>query len=228
MNVSEPECNICGQIGFMDFRGRKNVLCRICGSLERHRMCFEVYKQEIKGDKHKRILHLAPERCLQGFFETLNCFYLTADANPSIYHEWARPLRLSMPEGLGVFTDGYFDYIVHNHVLEHLPGQWREHINTFIRCLNPHGGKMIFSVPGPIREGTKTIDGGEKLISDAERVRLFGQKDHYKKFGYDLIEFLSGLNGTNFKPMVEIPADVRHRHSAGERVMVLTRNIVEG
>jgi len=35
------KCNICGECEFKDFNGRKNVQCRRCHSLSRHRLLFE-------------------------------------------------------------------------------------------------------------------------------------------------------------------------------------------
>ncbi len=79
---------------------------------------------------------------------------------------------------------------------------------------------MIFTVPGPILKGSTTLDGGEHLPSDAERERLFGQRDHLKQFGADLFEFLRDLDSVDFTESVAIPEQLVSAHRAGERVML--------
>ena len=207
-------CNICGDSEFADFRGREKVRCSRCGSLERHRMCLEVYKQEMPADPQQKVLHFAPEHCFSNFFSQFH--YFAADGNPSIY-EWTTPIRLYLPDDLCIFADESFDYVIHNHVLEHLAGDWRDHLLEFLRILKP-GGKMIYSVPGPIRAGSLTEDGGEHFESDTERTQRFGQRDHYKRFGADLFDYLRRVS--DFNESATISREVLTKHRAGERVMV--------
>ena len=85
---------------------------------------------------------------------------------------------------------------MHNHVLEHIPGTFRDHLPGFARILKP-GGKMIFSVPGP-RMQQMTEEGGEHLDAE-ERVARFGTPVHLKQFGRDLPDFLREMPGGSFE-----------------------------
>ena len=42
-----------------------------------------------------------------------------------------------------------------------------------------------------LKASIDTIEGGENLASDEDRLREHGQKDHYKTFGTDLIEYIN-------------------------------------
>lgn len=69
----------------------------------------------------------------------------------------ASPLKLALPGGFDIFSENYFDLILHNHVLEHIPGNYQDHLqqlynifkydlivikygncekNNFIGCIN--------------------------------------------------------------------------------------------
>jgi SAM-dependent methyltransferase len=115
---------------------------------------------------------------------------MPADAMPEVY-EHARCLKILLPEGLDLFPDEYFDFVIHNHVLEHIPGSFREHMDGLCRVV-ARGGKLIFSVPGP-KMSMLTIEGGEHLADDEARLARFGQINHLKLFGRDLPEYLASI-----------------------------------
>ena len=121
-------------------------------------------------------MHLAPEPALYPLLkDALHQGYITADAAPDIYPH-APCMKLFFPKDFEIFPNGYFSAILHNHVLEHIPGHYGDHLLEFTRLLAP-AGKMIFSVPGPYA-GTETREGGEHLSSDQERLEHFLQEDH--------------------------------------------------
>ena len=191
----KPTCNICGGTTFEPFRGRANEKCSKCGSLARHRTGWLVYQNHLfNSDIAKcRVLHLAPEPWLYPKFkDRLSAGYITADAFPDVYPH-APCLKLFFPNDFEIFPDGYFSAILHNHVMEHIPGHYGDHLREFARLLAP-GGKMIFSLPGPYK-GMQTKEGGEHLATDAERLEQFLQEDHYKLFGDDFITTLASLPG---------------------------------
>jgi SAM-dependent methyltransferase len=201
-------CNICGSAEYIDFNGRQRIQCATCKSLERHRLVRWTLEKlgYVSGNQRaKRALHLAPEEMTHQYLaESLGVGYVCSDLVPSKYPH-AQCLKLALPEGFNIFPDIYFDLILHNHVLEHIPGEYRDHLAQFVRILHP-GGHMVFTLPG-ISRTVKTIQGGEHLPTDAERLRCHGQSDHYKSFGYDLVEWFSSVPGV-FGPL-EIPAEVR-------------------
>ena len=186
-------CNICKGKAFEPFRGRPNEKCSSCGSLARHRTGWIVYEKHLLNSEAAkgRILHLAPEPWLYPKLSNrLHQGYITADAYPETYPH-APCLRLFFPKDFEIFPDGYFSAILHNHVLEHIPGHYVDHLREFTRLLAP-GGKHIISVPGPYK-GIQTKEGGEHLASDAERLEQFLQEDHYKLFGDDFTDTLCNL-----------------------------------
>ncbi len=190
-----PRCNICDGTSFEPFRGRPNEKCTSCGSLARHRVGWAVYGNHLIGQKcgKGRILHLAPEPWLYPKLkDVLGSGYLCADPSPGTYPH-APCLRLFFPDDFDLFPDGYFSAILHNHVLEHIPGHYGDHLEAFIRLLAP-GGKMIFSIPGPYKN-QPTREGGEHLASDAERLEQFLQEDHFKMLGDDFVPTFEALSG---------------------------------
>jgi len=185
-------CNICDGTEFADYRGRPNEQCVQCKSKARHRVGWDVYQAHLlpifEHDPQARCLHLAPEKSLHGLLKPkLGARYITSDAAPERYPH-ANCLKLYFPKDFEIFPDDYFSAILHNHVLEHIPGSYRDHLRAFTRLLAP-GGKMIFSIPGPY-VGQRTVEGGEHLFSDAERLEKFLQGDHFKLIGEDLFETL--------------------------------------
>lgn len=191
-------CNICGSKEFKPYgaKPRANALCVQCGSLERHRaLHFFFNKREFLRDKVGKIrcLQLAPERVTHDYLvKAFGTGYIAADLFPSLYKH-ASCIKLRLPEGFEIFPAQYFQLIVHNHVLEHIPGSFKAHIDELHRLLAP-GGVMAFTIPDfRIKQGIKqTTEGGELLASDADRLREHGQKDHYKTFGTDLIDYIRG------------------------------------
>lgn len=190
-----PHCNICGSTAFESYRGRPAERCAQCGSKARHRIGLDVYERFLfpLAGRFARVLHFAPEAFLHPvLLDKFGAGYLTADIAPQRYPH-AQALRLALPEGIGIFPDGYFDAVLHNHVLEHVPGHFRDHIAGLMRIVKP-GGLMIFSVPGP-HGNPETIEGGEFFATDAERLEKFLQEDHFKLFGRDFISHLESLAG---------------------------------
>jgi SAM-dependent methyltransferase len=190
-------CNICGSTEFSDFgvKPRANARCQGCGSLERHRALRHVLGIEGRLSDRKgvdRCLQLAPEKVTHDYLAAAyGAGYLPADLSPAMY-PYAKCLKLRLPEGFEIFPEGYFQLIVHNHVLEHVPGSYRAHIDEFHRLLQV-GGAMAFTIPETgISKGVReTVEGGERLPSDEDRLREHGQGDHVRTFGLDLLDHLA-------------------------------------
>ena len=189
-------CNICGSDKFEDYRGRPAERCGGCGAKARHRVALAVYEKHLFSQPQLcagKVLHLAPERYFHDrILAAVGAGYMPSDMAPERYPH-AQCLKLGFPDGFDIFPPGYFSAILHNHVLEHLPGSYRDHLVAFAELLSP-GGRMIFSVPGPYMD-RKTEEGGEHLATDAERLEKFLQEDHYKMLGVDFVEFLRSMGG---------------------------------
>ncbi len=193
-------CNICNGSTFSDWRGRAGEKCDECGALARHRIALAVYDRYLftLGSTGLRGLPLAPEPWLHPVLsDKLGAGYICADASPERYPH-AQCLKLYFPDDFRVFPDDYFDAVLHNHVLEHIPGHYGDHLEAFARLIKP-GGRMIFSIPGPYTD-RQTIEGGENLATDAERLEKFLQEDHLKLLGADFVEFITDLKGGQLLP----------------------------
>jgi phosphoglycolate phosphatase len=188
-------CNLCGGATFEAYRGRAAERCGQCGGKARHRVALDVYARFLfpAAAGIRRVLHLAPEACLHGALSSrFGDGYVTADASPGRYPH-ANAIRLRLPDGFPALADASFDAVLHNHVLEHIPGHYRDHLREFLRIVRP-GGFLIFSVPGP-HAGRPTQEGGEHLASDTERLARFLQEDHFKIFGDDFAPAIAALPG---------------------------------
>jgi hypothetical protein len=174
------ECNICGSAAFDDMHARKNVRCKDCGSLERTRL-FWLYLESAGITSDSRILHLAPEA---GVYKILNARlrdgnYITADIDPARYAFAAGCTKLDLCE-LEDQPAYEFDFIIHSHVLEHVPCNIAYTLFHLHRMMKKDGLHIciIPFMPGRYDESFQEI-GSE------ERIRRFGQFDHVRRFGSD-------------------------------------------
>jgi len=182
--VTEPACNICGSSAFGYAYGRagsafirNNVRCEGCGSLERHRLIFELLRERGLLSGNRRILHFAPEECLATILRNrFGANYLCGDLDPNQF-AFAGVTRIDLCQDLDRFAPGSFDIVLHNHVLEHVVCDDRSVAASLHSLLKP-GGLHIFSIPfmeGGFREAL-----GE--TTDDERTAQFGQWDHIRIF----------------------------------------------
>jgi SAM-dependent methyltransferase len=136
----------------------------------------------------QRILHIAPEARLEPRIAALKpAEYIRGDLFPKVPEH--RKINIEALD----FPDGYFDLIICNHVLEHV-----DHPETalaeFSRCLSPQG-RLIAQTPySPIMKNTLETT---KPVSTAFKVRYYGQDDHVRLFGADIVDYFraAGLHG---------------------------------
>lgn len=191
---TNPTCNFCGSIEFGEYNGWPARRCVTCNSLGRHRAVKEVLLDIGALDPavlgRDRALHLAPEESLSAeLSRAYGSEYYAMDKEPKNFpHVQCMKLEVSQ---LQIFPDQHFNLILHNHVLEHLPGSYKTHITEFVRLLRP-GGVMVFTVP--LYRNLPSVEFGE--LNDANtRTDLFGQSDHVKILGSDFIAFFDSLPG---------------------------------
>ena len=114
---------------------------------------------------------------------------LNVVANNLWQQQQQRETRRSM--ALYAVGEGWTGALTSKYVLEHIPGHYKDHLERFIRMLQP-GGVMVFSVPGPYLD-QETTEGGEHLNTDRERLEKFKQEDHFKLFGRDFVKYLAEM-----------------------------------
>lgn len=155
---------------------RENVLSPSTLSLERHRLLWLYLKNETNlfHDECK-LLHFAPEQAFYKRFKKFkNINYTTTDLVSPLADIKADICDLP-------FEDNTYDYILCNHVLEHIPND-KKAMQEIFRILKP-GGMAILQIPiDTSREKTFEDD---SITDKKERTRIFGQYDHVRVYGKD-------------------------------------------
>jgi len=156
------------------------AFCPICWSLQRHRLVWLFLQQRGLLTAHSplRLLHVAPEPALEAQFRALRGVrYLSIDL--------FNPHAMETMDVCDIRReDGAFDAIYCSHVLEHVPDD-RKAMREFWRVLAP-GGWALILVPITGR----TTDEDPSVTHPAERQRRFGQHDHVRVYGTDVIDRL--------------------------------------
>jgi glycosyltransferase involved in cell wall biosynthesis/ubiquinone/menaquinone biosynthesis C-methylase UbiE len=183
-------CPIC-QGQYLKFKPfgripRQNALCPSCGALERHRLifCFLQKYTNLLETQNIRMLHFAPEPCLEKYFrQVIGQGYLTADLYSSLADIKIDITNTNIP-------DNRFDMIQCCHVLEHIAEDTKA-MKEICRILKPDGIALIMV---PLRGETTSED--LSIIDPAEREKLYGQADHVRYYGIDIADKLmqAGFN----------------------------------
>jgi SAM-dependent methyltransferase len=160
---------------------RENVLSPSTLSLERHRLFWLYLKNETQFfTKHLKVLHFAPEQAFYKRFRKMkNLEYTTTDLNSPIATVKADICDLP-------FEDNAYDFIICNHVLEHIPDDTKA-MQELYRVLAP-GGTAILQVP--YEADRKTTYEDNTITDPKERAKIFGQYDHVRVYGMDYFEKL--------------------------------------
>ena len=163
---------------------RENALAPGPLSLERHRLFWLYLKNETTFfSAPLRVLHFAPEQAfVQKFKKQKNLTYTTTDLNSPIADVKADICDLP-------FKDNSFDFIICNHVLEHIPDDTKA-MQELYRVLAP-AGTAVVQVP---YDAKREITFEDNTITDqSERTRIFGQYDHLRVYGMDYFKKLSSI-----------------------------------
>jgi len=159
---------------------RKNALCPGTFSLERHRLLWLYLKKETDFfNSNNKILHFAPEQCFHKFFKSFFKNYTTTDLNSPIVDIKADICNLP-------FNDNSFDYILCNHVLEHIYDDEKA-MKEIYRVLNKNG---IAILQVPIDMNSNLTLEGRDIDNKQDRNKLFGQYDHLRMYGLDYFKKL--------------------------------------
>ena len=194
---------------------RENVLAPGTLSLERHRLFWLYLKNETTFfSAPLRVLHFAPEQAfVQKFKKQKNLTYTTTDLNSPIADVKADICDLP-------FKDNSFDFIICNHVLEHIPDDTKA-MQELYRVLAP-SGTAIVQVP---YDAKREITFEDNTITDqSERTRIFGQYDHLRVYGMDYFKKLSSIgfnvNALDYTSGISSDDIERYRLCKGELLPV--------
>jgi SAM-dependent methyltransferase len=166
---------------------RENVLSPSTLSLERHRLLWLYLKNETELFTNKiKLLHFAPEQAFYNRFKKLkNLEYTTTDLNSPLADVKADICNLP-------FADSSFDFILCNHVLEHIPDDTKA-MQELYRVLKT-GGTAILQIPQDLKREYTFED--NSITSKKERAKIFGQYDHVRVYGRD---YFNKLRSIGFK-----------------------------
>jgi len=159
-----------------------------CNDRERHVWLYLAFSRILEDVAQKRVLHVAPEAGIERRIRRLAPGeYVAGDLSPKLPHH--RPLNVEQLD----FPDGYFDIIICNHVLEHVDNPDAA-LAEFNRCL-ASGGHLIAQTPySPLLRNTLELN---KPVTPGFAAQYFGQSDHVRLFGVDLVDRIrsAGLAG---------------------------------
>ena len=163
---------------------RENVLSPSTLSLERHRLLWLYLKNETHFFTSKiKLLHFAPEQAFYNRFKKLkNIDYTTTDIESPLADVKADICDLP-------FKDNEFDFILCNHVLEHIKDDTKA-MQELFRVLKP-GGIGIFQIPQDLNRDVTFED--DTIVDSKERAKIFGQYDHVRVYGRDYFDMLRNV-----------------------------------
>lgn len=155
--------------------------CPRCGAhdRERHLLLYMHASGILDGLAGSSVVHFAPEKRLsQAISKHRPGSYMRCDLHPA--EEGIQRMNIQcMP-----LEDNSVDLLLANHVLEHVdsPGQALAEIH---RVLRP-GGHAILQTPYSAKLHATWEDAG--VDTPQARLQAFGQEDHVRLFGRDIIE----------------------------------------
>ncbi len=182
------QCPVCGFNAkiFMAaglYVRRTNSKCPNCGSLERHRGLWIILDGILKETRSTfKILHFAPEKCIAvSLSKRPGIEYLTSSYGEHEVSDYQFDLQKID------IQDNVFDVVICSHVLEHIEQDGLA-IAEMYRILKSKGIALI-QVPIWPSESHPTYE--NKAITDPrDRIIHFGQFDHVRIYGLDVVERL--------------------------------------
>lgn len=159
---------------------RQNMVCPGCGSTDRDRLLYAYFDHEFKFLRPKKLLHIAPEPCLNSYFKNIVSISYVFGAK---FHEglyYPKELEIINLEHLQ-YADNTFDWVVCNHVLEHVEDEFQS-LAEILRVLTP-GGKAVLQVPWSPKLEITFED--PTYVTESDRLKHYGQDDHLRLFGKD-------------------------------------------
>jgi SAM-dependent methyltransferase len=169
-------------------------VCPRCLSNSRERLAF-LYLQAKTGllTEPLTVLHIAPEPNIARVLGTRpNLKYITADLFEPKVMTHCDIMKLP-------FADNVFDAIICNHVLEHVSDD-RQAMQELYRVLKPRGWALL-QVPIALAIAESVEDAS--VMTDADRIRVYGQNDHVRLYARpDYVERLTrsgfSVNASNY------------------------------
>jgi len=160
-----------------------NFSCMYCWSNDRERHLFMYFDKLGIWEKMSgaNVLHIAPEKHL--LTKITNCepqIYIKGDLFPS------KPDFVKIDCTIIPYSDGYFDIVICNHVLEHIDDDIKAMSEIHrVLCV---GGLAVLQTPFSSLLFNSFID--ENINTPELKLKFYGQEDHVRLYGNDLFRKL--------------------------------------
>lgn len=191
---------------------RENALCPNCLALERHRLMWLFLQNQTNFfSAPLKVLHIAPEHCFIDRFEALpNLEYITGDIESPL-------AKVKMDVHQIPFEDNSIDVVFCNHVMEHVEDDIKA-CSEINRVLKKDGWGIIQS---PVYDLPETLEDAS-ITDPAERERIFGQRDHVRKYGNDYAARLrkSGIEIEENNYVKELSEEVIKKYALPEKEII--------
>lgn len=163
------QCNICNKnLSHFIPTSNKDSLCPNCGSLERNRRLWQLLENEFLVPNCS-ILDFSPSRCLYRKLKKIKGInYQSTDLSGDFIADFQYDIT-----NLNI-NDNSFDLVICYHILEHITNDITA-MKELFRIMKP-GAKALIQTP--FKEGSIYED--YSIISENERLKHFGQKDHVR------------------------------------------------
>lgn len=163
--------------------GKRVGLCPHCQSYDRGRWFYFVLKNFTSlFENGGEVLHFAPEKQIESQLRKMqNISYYTVDIMEGVADYTVDMTNIP-------FEDNKFDYIIANHVLEHIEDE-KAALLELKRCIRKNG-KIILSFPVTMDVNTFELADMER---EEDRIYYYGQNDHVRLYGKDFKERLELL-----------------------------------
>ena len=202
MNNQTKKCLLCNnnvEQWTAYSNGRANCACPHCRCAERHRLAA-LYLNNLDTNFNS-LLHIAPERHLHKKLKSVSNNYVAGDIDPSRY-----------PDRDTVYLDvtninydhGTFDCIYASHVLEHVIDDTKA-MTEMYNVLTTNG-KLLVMVPQKMTL-EKTYE-DSTIVTESDRLKHFGQKDHVRLYGLD---FTTRLKQSGFHVEIFYASSMREK-----------------
>ena len=166
--------------------GYRYALCPKCHSTDRERLIYWYIANKtniLNSQNSIKLLHIAPEKNLKKLFKNTNKIqYIDGDLNPLKAENQMDISDIN-------FEDNYFDFIICNHVLEHVKDD-KKAMSELFRVLK-QGGEAVLQVP--ISKYNMYTFEDFSITTPEEREKSFGQKDHVRIYGKNLPKILENI-----------------------------------
>lgn len=160
--------------------------CPVCGSTDRERHLYLFLRQtgELEKFQNKTILLIAPEINFLKKIYKPNIHFICGDLHPEKYINYNINPFYKVDLTKIPFDNDTFDYVIANHVLEHIK-DYRKALTEIYRVLK-NNGTAILQTPF----SHLIYENFEDVLIDNEKlkIRFYGQEDHERIFGLRLFD----------------------------------------